>query len=185
MPDLTSAFAETAEVLGLGAISIVEKDYYVVELLRILQPLQFKSHQLVFSGSTALAKSGIDLNRMSEDVDINLVPSTGFSKNSLKQRKTIRKHIVSEIYESIEHSDLFEFDDEFPKKTFNEYRHSCLSIRYPQEFLQAPFLRPFIKLELVETEMLQEPQTHSITGLISAKAKKPNRPKQYKKRAQG
>ena len=56
MPDLTSAFAETAEVLGLGAISIVEKDYYVVELLRILQPLQFKSHQLVFSGSTALGQ---------------------------------------------------------------------------------------------------------------------------------
>ena len=64
MPDLTLAFAGAADALGLGEISIVEKDYCIVELLRILQPFQFESHQLVFAGGTALAKSGIDLNRM-------------------------------------------------------------------------------------------------------------------------
>ena len=116
MPDLKTAFAEVADALGIGATSIVEKDYYVVELLRVLQPLQFESHQLVFAGGTALAKSGIDLNRMSEDVDINLVPGVGFSENSRKQRKTIRKHIVSVIHQSIENSGLFQFDDTFPKR---------------------------------------------------------------------
>ena len=166
MPDLTTAFAEAADALGIGAISIVEKDYYVVELLRVLQPLQFKSHQLVFAGGTALAKSGIDLNRMSEDVDINLVPRAGFSKNSFKQRKTIRKDIVSVVHQSIENSDLFQFDDESPKKTLDEYRYNCLSVRYPQVFPQAPYLRPFIKLELVETEMFQDPQPRSITSLV-------------------
>ena len=75
MPDLRTAFAETADATGIGAISIVEKDYYVIELLRVLQPLRFDFHQLIFSGGTALAKSGIDLNRMSEDANINLVPS--------------------------------------------------------------------------------------------------------------
>ena len=53
MPDLEIAFSEVADALGIGAISIVEKDYYVVELLRVLQPLQFESHKLVFSGGTA------------------------------------------------------------------------------------------------------------------------------------
>ena len=50
MPDLNAAFADAADALGIGVTSIVEKDYYVVELLRVLQPLQFKFHQLVFAG---------------------------------------------------------------------------------------------------------------------------------------
>lgn len=166
MPDLETAFAEAADALGIGTISIVEKDYYVVELLRVLQPLQFESHQLVFSGGTALAKSGIDLNRMSEDVDINLVPNVGFANNSLKRRKTIRKGIVSAIQHSIENSNLFRFDAAFPKETYSEYRYNCLSVRYPQTFEQAPCLRPFIKLELVETEMFQDPEPRSVTSLI-------------------
>ena len=83
MPDLEIAFSEVADALGIGAVSIVEKDYYVVELLRVLQPLQLEFHELVFSGGTALAKSGINLNRISEDIDINLVPKSGFSSHSL------------------------------------------------------------------------------------------------------
>ena len=35
MPDLKTAFAEVADALGIGATSIVEKDYYIVELLRV------------------------------------------------------------------------------------------------------------------------------------------------------
>ena len=131
MSDLTTAFTEAADALGIGTTSIVEKDYYVVELLRVLQPLQFESHQLVFAGGTALAKSGIDLNRMSEDVDINLAPRAGFPINSREQRKTIRKRIVSAVHQSIENSDLFLFDDTFPGKTLDEYRYNCLSVRYP------------------------------------------------------
>lgn len=43
-------FADVADALGIGATSIVEKDYYVIELLRLLQPLIFETHQLVFAG---------------------------------------------------------------------------------------------------------------------------------------
>ena len=103
---------------------------------------------------------------MSEDVDINLVPKAGYSKNSRKQRKSIRKDLVAAVHRSIEHSDLFQFDDKLPKDTRDEHRYNCLSVRYPQEFPQAPFLRPFIKLELVETEMFQAPQPCSITSLV-------------------
>lgn len=166
MPDLQTAFSEAADALGIGAISIVEKDYYVVELLRVLQPLRFESHQLVFSGGTALAKSGINLNRMSEDVDINLIPKAGFSNHTRKERKTIRKRVASAIQDSIENSNYFRLDGATPKMTFDEHRYNCLSVRYPQAFRQAPFLRPFIKLELVETEMFQDPEPRPITSLV-------------------
>ncbi|MFH7805965.1 nucleotidyl transferase AbiEii/AbiGii toxin family protein [Acinetobacter sp. BSP-53] len=77
MPDIKNLFADVADVadvLGIGATSIVEKDYYVVELLRLLQSLEFETHDLVFAGGTSLAKANIQLNRMSEDVDIKIVP---------------------------------------------------------------------------------------------------------------
>ena len=74
MPDIKNLFADVADALGIGATSIVEKDYYVVELLRLLQPLKFERHDLVFAGGTSLAKANIQLNRMSEDVDIKIVP---------------------------------------------------------------------------------------------------------------
>lgn len=32
---------DVADALGIGATSIVEKDYYVVELLRLLESLEF------------------------------------------------------------------------------------------------------------------------------------------------
>ncbi len=41
MDNLSDLFADVADVLGIGAISIVEKDYYIVELLRLLQPPAF------------------------------------------------------------------------------------------------------------------------------------------------
>ncbi|MCW0348584.1 hypothetical protein NB701_001946 [Pantoea ananatis] len=79
MADLIKLFPDVANALGIESVAIVEKDYYIVELLRLLQPLAFDTHQLVFAGGTALSKAGISLNRMSEDVDIKLVPVAGIS----------------------------------------------------------------------------------------------------------
>ena len=78
MDNLTLLFSDVADALGIESVAIVEKDHYIVELLRLLKPLTFDTHQLVFAGGTALAKSGIVLNRMSEDVDIKLVPTATF-----------------------------------------------------------------------------------------------------------
>lgn len=98
MDDLTELFPDVADALGIESVAIVEKDYYIVELLRLVQPLAFDTHQLVFAGGTALSKAGISLNRMSEDVDIKLVPAADFSRNfSRNQRKNIRKDIIQAV----------------------------------------------------------------------------------------
>lgn len=90
MDDLTTLFSEVADALGIESVAIVEKDHYIVELLQLLKPLVFDTHQLVFAGGTALAKSGVALNRMSEDVDIKLVPKDAFQALSRTQRKNTR-----------------------------------------------------------------------------------------------
>ncbi len=46
MDDLTKLFPDVADALGIDSVAIVEKDYYIVELLRLLQPLAFDTHQL-------------------------------------------------------------------------------------------------------------------------------------------
>ncbi|CEE93594.1 conserved hypothetical protein [Xenorhabdus nematophila str. Anatoliense] len=102
MDNLTELFADVADALGIESTAIVEKDHYIVELLNLIKPLEFESHQLVFAGGTALAKVGIPLNRMSEDVDIKLVPRPGFTAQySRSKRKDIRKYIIQVILESV------------------------------------------------------------------------------------
>jgi hypothetical protein len=64
-----------ADALGIGVTSIVEKNYYVVELLKLLQPLKFETHKLIFAGETSLDKENIKLNQISEDDDIKIVPN--------------------------------------------------------------------------------------------------------------
>jgi predicted nucleotidyltransferase component of viral defense system len=59
MPIDSSLFLDVSHALGMGNPAIVEKDYYVVALLKLLSELSSDTHSLVFSGGTALAKSGI------------------------------------------------------------------------------------------------------------------------------
>ncbi|AJI94411.1 hypothetical protein BD65_2423 [Yersinia ruckeri] len=173
MDDLTKLFPDVADVLGIESVAIVEKDYYIVELLRLLQPLAFDTHQLVFAGGTALSKAGISLNRMSEYVDIKLVPVAGFSlQYSRNQRKNIRKDIIKTITETIVASGMFSMDEEYPKVTRDENRYNEIPVRYPQKYAQAPCLRPFIKLELMETDLLEAAENRAISSLVMDLTKK-------------
>lgn len=167
MDDFIKLFPDVADALGIESVAIVEKDYYIVELLRLLQPLAFDTHQLVFAGGTALSKAGISLNRMSEDVDIKLVPVAGFSlQYSRNQRKNIRKGIIKTITETIVASGIFSMDEEYPKVTRDENRYNEIPVRYPQKYAQAPCLRPFIKLELMETDLLEAAENRPISSLV-------------------
>ncbi|MDX5629547.1 MULTISPECIES: nucleotidyl transferase AbiEii/AbiGii toxin family protein [unclassified Brenneria] len=173
MDDLTALFPDVADTLGIESVAIVEKDYYIVELLRLLQHLTFDTHQLVFAGGTALSKAGILLNRMSEDVDIKLVPTANFlQQSSRSQRKNIRKNIIRTITETIVTSGVFSFDDDYPKVTRDEYRYNEIPVRYPQMYSQIPCLRPFIKLELMETDLLESSETRDICSLLTDVTKK-------------
>ena len=162
MRELNEVFLAVADALNIDATSIVEKDYYVVELLRLLQPLKFETHDLVFAGGTALAKANIQLNRMSEDVDIKIIPKPEVELSHSKA-KSIRKQLNQQVQEVIAQSDIFAVEDKIVR---DEYRYIELSVRYPQQFNQAPCLRPFIKLELVEADLLEVPELRPITSLV-------------------
>ena len=150
-----SLFEDVADDIGLGNPAIVEKDFYVVQLLKLISEFEFEYHELVFTGGTALAKSSIKTYRMSEDIDIKLVPNKAFDELTSKNAKrNARRSVKQQIESLIKSSHLFSIDEEGVVN--DEHRYFTFDIRYPQAYKQAPCLRPFIKLEFIESAPLDE-----------------------------
>ena len=79
--DLAALASAAAAYLGIPQPGFVEKDYWVVELLRsVTRPLQLspldgveRSAQVLFKGGTSLSKAYGLIDRFSEDVDILVI----------------------------------------------------------------------------------------------------------------
>lgn len=161
-----SLFVDIADAIGLGNPAIVEKDFYVVKLLELLVTFNAKHHQIVFTGGTALTKAHVNTFRMSEDVDFKLVPTDSFTQlTSRNLKRQSRKDIKLSIQSLIQESELFSIIDE--PIVMDEYRYICFDIRYPQSHRKTPCLRPFIKLELTESNGLSKTQQKSIQSIYS------------------
>ncbi len=106
MPIDSSLFLDVSDALGLGNPAIVEKDYYVVALLKLLSELSSDTHSLVFSGGTALAKSGIKTHRMSEDVDIKIIPKNLLAEVSKTQKRKARRELHHQVLDTMMYSPL-------------------------------------------------------------------------------
>lgn len=68
--------------------------------MRLLQPLKFETHDLVFAGGTTLAKANIQLNRMSEEVDIKIVPKPDIAFSRSKA-KVVRKQLLHQVQDKL------------------------------------------------------------------------------------
>ena len=69
--DFDQAVLAAAKHFGLQE-SLVEKDYFVTEALRIIA--QFAGDKVIFKGGTSLSKGWNLIDRFSEDIDIFLDP---------------------------------------------------------------------------------------------------------------
>ncbi|MEF2482171.1 nucleotidyl transferase AbiEii/AbiGii toxin family protein [Vibrio mimicus] len=171
MNTLKQQFLEVSDALELGNPAIIEKDYWVVALLAELAKVSLEHHQMVFSGGTALAKSNVKILRMSEDVDIKLIPNQAFDELSRAKKKVARKACVNEIEQAITQSERFNVET---RSVRDEYRYVEFELRYPQQFSQAPCLRPIIKLELIETIPLLDVESRSIQSLVAELYQQPH-----------
>lgn len=165
MPIDSSLFLDVSDTLGMGNPAIVEKDYYVVALLKLLSELPSDTHSLVFSGGTALAKSGIKTHRMSEDVDIKIIPKDLLAEVSKTQKRKARRELHHQVFDIIHSNNLFTIESK--PVIFDEYRYQQFDIRYPQAHSIVPCLRPFIKLELIETLLYDEINQRKISSLTN------------------
>lgn len=81
--DFRALLAATAQQLGMADV-LIEKDYWVTYVLRALADSPYRD-QVVFKGGTALSKAYGLLERFSEDVDLAIAGTEGWSNNQVKK----------------------------------------------------------------------------------------------------
>ncbi len=151
-----SLFVDVADAKNIESPAIPEKDYYVVQFLQLISGKTLPNHGIEFTGGTCLSKAHVDTHRMSEDVDLKLVPTEKSSKSS---RKEVRDKFVGWI----ENSGLFKLNEE---KIEDKHRKQTFTVAYPRQF-SLDGLRPEIKLELFEGSHYQAPINRSICSMYA------------------
>lgn len=115
--------------------AIVEKDYYVTMILKILAE---KSGLVVFKGGTSLSKCFQAINRFSEDIDITFSEHIGEARRK-KLKYNVMKIISSELEMPIENWNKIESD-----RDLNQYLYQYISITgMPEETML-----PTVKVEI-------------------------------------
>ena len=86
-PDFDQVILQAAEHFQLRP-GIIEKDYYVTEVLRIIAAAA--GDKVIFKGGTSLSKGWNLIQRFSEDIDIFLdpLPVPVAAKNSLRSNSS-------------------------------------------------------------------------------------------------
>ncbi len=96
-PDFEQAIIRATEYFRSSGMreSVIEKDYYVTEALRIIQ--QAAGSKVIFKGGTSLSKGWNIIKRFSEDVDIFLDPSAfvpSLGKNAInRELKNLKQSV--------------------------------------------------------------------------------------------
>lgn len=114
--------------------AVVEKDYYVTMILKLLAK---KSDMCVFKGGTALQKCFHVIDQFSEDIDITFTQHLGEGR-----RKTLKYRILQPISQELE-LPISNWDDIESDKDYNCYIFSY----FPLEGYVEESLFPGIKLE--------------------------------------
>lgn len=91
------------------SIAVVEKDYYVTMILRLLSK---KADKCVFKGGTSLSKGFHVLNRFSEDVDITFSEHIGEARRK-KLKYKVMKEISEELGMPVSNWDRIESDKDY------------------------------------------------------------------------
>lgn len=145
---LIRLIGDTGEYLGLEE-TVIEKDYYVTQVIHALSGIENEYFRLIFCGGTCLAKAHKIVNRMSEDVDFKIQikkMDIAFSKNRLmKELKKFRLYIKSKLVLP----DLI-ISEPIVR---NDGQYSKIEIDYPSAFPINIGLRPHILLEFTLSEI--------------------------------
>ena len=109
---------------------IVEKDYYVTMILRLLsERLPF----IVFKGGTSLSKCHKAINRFSEDIDITI--DTAISQGQKKKVKEAIEEVSSLLGLSIPN-----LDETRSRRDYNRYKIAYSSIQQAKDFAVQPMV---------------------------------------------
>lgn len=144
-----------ASVRYLQQISVIEKDYYVTMVLKLLAQ---KAPSCVFKGGTSLSKGFQVLNRFSEDIDITFTEHLG-EKRRKKLKHNILKGISDELHMPIINWDRIQSDRDY----------NCYIFSYePMDESISESLLPHIRLETAMASYAFPVETREITSYVGS-----------------
>ncbi|WP_407434393.1 nucleotidyl transferase AbiEii/AbiGii toxin family protein [Treponema sp.] len=89
--------------------SIIEKDYYVTMILRLITEKSISLGEIVFKGGTSLSKCHKVIDRFSEDIDITFTEHIG-DKRRKKLKYNVMKSLSEELKLTIKNWDFLQSD---------------------------------------------------------------------------
>ncbi len=141
--------------------AVVEKDYYVTQVIHALSGIQNEYFRLVFAGGTCLAKAHRIVDRMSEDIDfkIQIKNNQNFSRSRLiKELKEFREQIKS----SLVITGLATIEN----VARNEGKYQRVVLKYPHTYPISPTLRPDLLLEFTLSDIRISTEDLSVKTII-------------------
>ncbi len=136
----------------------IEKDFYVVEVLKALSGFDYNDTQLIFSGGTSLSKAQKLIKRFSEDIDFRVNAPDNFKR---KDRKAYWSMIINQI-KGIEVLKIK--DDTIFKR--DEHKFCSFEVEYPLTMVIPNYLRPHLKLEFSFEPARLPVQRHKVNSFI-------------------
>jgi hypothetical protein len=151
---------DAALVYNFDDVEFVNKDYYLVELLKNLQDLPKDGFYFVFAGGTCLSKVFNLTKRMSEDVDLRVIfDAPPANRNALKKKLSQIKHLLEDFLNEI-----------FPGSTLrlagNENRYLEFEVPYPRASKNS-VLRESIKLDVAYFPQILPPVLCPVSSFIT------------------
>jgi len=146
--------------IGYGiSPSFVEKDLYVVDVLKVISELNFDDANIIFSGGTCLSKAYKKIKRFSEDIDFRINTSHNFTR---AEKRNLRAFVITAL-NTVEEFKVLE--NTLIKR--NESNFFSIDIEYSKSFEINQALRPNLKLEFTFDNVLLSVQKLEVKSIIS------------------
>ncbi|TKG94941.1 nucleotidyl transferase AbiEii/AbiGii toxin family protein [Puteibacter caeruleilacunae] len=165
------------QVSGITALApfAVEKDWWVVQTLKILFELEV-SKCLIFKGGTSLSKAWGIIERFSEDVDLAIERSFfGFDGNLNKKQRTklrkasneyIRKNICPALIAAFENKKLHGVEVELSEMVSSDQDPVIITVAYPNVMDTPGYIRPKIQIEIGCCSLFEPVESRAIISYV-------------------
>lgn len=143
MPDRPSLqdLLEVQKHFDLPSPVLVEKDWYVVRALAVINNADTQPFRLVFSGGTALSRAHRLIRRMSEDIDLKIVSDKQRPRAELRR---LRDNITGALLHA---GFQFDPDNAAHRDSGNASRYTIYRLPYTPLLTGKGALRPEIQIE--------------------------------------
>lgn len=174
--DKRTIFTTAGEKEGLPAYAI-EKDWWVVQTLRIIYKMEVGKH-LLFKGGTSLSKAWGLINRFSEDIDLALNRKFLGFETGLISKTQVRKlrsasfgYITNEFYEDLKSAYT---EAGFENVTFDyenlgdgDQDPVSILVQYPSLIDHPEYIKPRVKVEIGSRSLKDPYSDRSFKSIVS------------------